>query len=1029
MVKSELYSNLRDVVELLYDSLLPEGSNAVSCRDSEEELNLLQEEISALDYSCLDEIYHAGPEEVVNDDLSPIENALISSVGLLDEYSLSEKEFREWIEKQPETYRPLLNMLTGVQPTPYYTEKMKTDFAEEFRKQLFDPAKSNTSPKNGMRFAENPPEDGSQNFWYLKKVLVFDKEFDDYNRVVQELKPIIQKARCFYLQRQADALGQKEACGDHFYETLMTFAQAFKDAQEGILRDATSSLRGREVEPDIIQSFRTRCQLLMQNSREEFLQIFEHMIEIYEQCYPQKEENRHEYIDYISMLRSSRRDAEIAMSGYSPMERDALYTANRMATSAVNRFANAFMDYARTSREQRTFAEKLGRVFESAPYKLAINMLFQEMGDSVDIEYTQMLGIETDIMSSERLEGNEFDELEKDFQTNNIDKGAVVEFLKTNTMRYPYDERLYAIAYLIFANDAGDLEGITKYLGIYDSFLNYMKEIYVPLLKQQMNLTMDGYDYDKLNGDMKFAEQLLKKYPLMQEWLKQDISLMKSRFNGLMYIAEHWGEELQRYHDIVFDDELLCYEDARRESRHFARKGTESFERKYEKYGPLIDQSIYGPIVAFYFKNKDDAVAYLAFTPEKLFITSGKSPTPYDYFQVEIDDSGCRVETVRFGMDSPQLLKELAEWEVTKKVKALLVSLGTVTEDNLPKVETRPEFVELLKILKNKFNICGYRWEKEPDIEIESVKNRLSRRFSDRETDKIVGILSLIGTKSAVDDIVEHPEKREEERKKAEEEKIFFADTWNTKTLEERLQHPDIKVSTLAKVECYLCKALDARKKDASYCRAYYSLYTKVEKEKSQERIDFVCAWIKEHPLDFNWTDEMEEANQHVQYQIYANKMLAYLKKNAPAKEQFDTAVRFAIQYDVIDEENNIVTSYERKIKFTMPLLANLELKTIFGTIPDALECHSYEGAMEHRNRFFEIVKKYSLGEVTGDQCVLNKMYDDMFAQKGSYAFYIQWLNNEFPSEVEYQKKLQDAKGIKKILVAASKPNHLATIE
>ena len=226
------------------------------------------------------------------------------------------------------------------------------------------------------------------------------------------------------------------------------------------------------------------------------------------------------------------------------------------------------------------------------------------------------------------------------------------------------------------------------------------------------SLTMDGYDYDKLNGDMKFAEQLLKKYPLMQEWLKQDISLMKSRFNGLMYIAEHWGEELQRYHDIVFDDELLCYEDARRESRHFARKGTESFERKYEKYGPLIDQSIYGPIVAFYFKNKDDAVAYLAFTPEKLFITSGKSPTPYDYFQVEIDDSGCRVETVRFGMDSPQLLKELAEWEVTKKVKALLVSLGTVTEDNLPKVETRPEFVELLKILKNKFNICGYSWEK-----------------------------------------------------------------------------------------------------------------------------------------------------------------------------------------------------------------------------------------------------------------------------------------------------------------------------
>ena len=74
-------------------------------------------------------------------------------------------------------------------------------------------------------------------------------------------------------------------------------------------------------------------------------------------------------------------------------------------------------------------------------------------------------------------------------------------------------------------------------------------------------------------------------------------------------------------------------------------------------------------------------------------------------------------------------------------------------------------------------------------------------------------------------------------------------------------------------------------------------------------------------------------------------------------------------------------------------------------------------------------MKKYSLGEVTGNQCVLNKMYDDMFAQKGSYAFYIQWLNNEFPSEVEYQKKLQETKGLKKILVMATKPNHLATIE
>ena len=118
-------------------------------------------------------------------------------------------------------------------------------------------------------------------------------------------------------------------------------------------------------------------------------------------------------------------------------------------------------------------------------------------------------------------------------------------------------------------------------------------------------------------------------------------------------------------------------------------------------------------------------------------------------------------------------------------------------------------------------------------------------------------------------------------------------------------------------------------------------------------------------------------------------------------------------------------------LKLNLPCrcLQILNWKSIFGTVPDALECHSYEEAVEHRNQFYEIVKKYSLGEVTGNQCVLNKMYDDMFAQKGSYAFYIQWLNNEFPSEVEYQKKLQETKGPKKILVMATKPNHLATIE
>lgn len=300
--------------------------------------------------------------------------------------------------------------------------------------------------------------------------------------------------------------------------------------------------------------------------------------------------------------------------------------------------------------------------------------------------------------------------------------------------------------------------------------------------------------------------------------------------------------------------------------------------------------------------------------------------------------------------------------------------------------------------------------------------------FTEPEISRLLKILSPLD-KSTLEELLIDPKERAAKRAKTAAERKEFMDFWSAESLEKHLQNPDVNISALAKIECYLYKALDDRMGDISECQNYYSLYTEAERDVAQKKVNFICTWIKEHPLDFDWTDEMEEANQQVQYQIYANKMLSYLKKNASAKEQFDTAVRFAIQYDVVDENNNVVTSYEPKIKFTMSLLANLELKIIFGTVPDALECHSYEEAVEHRNQFYEIVKKYSLGEVTGNQCVLNKMYDDMFAQKGSYAFYIQWLNNEFPSEVEYQKKLQETKGLKKILVMATKPNHLATIE
>lgn len=753
MVKSELYSNLKQAIDMLDGLLIPEGSKELSYWGSEEdELNLLQEEISALDYSCLDEVYHGGLKEVINDNLSPAENALISGVGLLDEYGLSEEEFREWLEKQPEVYSLLLGILiTGKWPDYSQWKKMEDYFEEEYRQELFDPANINISPKSGIRFAEEKPEDGSQSFYYLQKVIVFDKSFDAYNGVARELKPILQEARKFYLDKQAEALNNPGACGDHFYETMLTFAQAFKEAQESILRATTSGLRRRSVKADVIQNFRLKYREIAQESCRDFLHVFEHMIELYEQFYPEKEQGRHEYIDYISALRSGQRNLEIAVSDLSQFQKNALYTANKAATSAVNRFANSFMDSAHASKEQRAFAEKLKAVFDTEQYERAIDMIFRAFGDNVDIEYTDSLGIETDILVSAQQEKNICEELVDIFDQGSIDKNTIAEFLKTYTMQYPYDANLYAIAYLYFGSGAGDLEDITKYLGIYDSFVDCAKEICIFKLKYQMNLDMEGNNLEQLEADVQFAKRLVKKYALLQTELEPYAIRMQSELGGKKYTATHPKEETQCFYKIMADKQLT-------KGDALYLKGSEEFEKYYAKY-------------------------------------------------------------------------------------------------------------------------------------------------------------------------------------------------------------------------------------------------------------------------------EMEEANQQVQYQIYANKMLSYLKKNASAKEQFDTAVRFAIQYDVVDENNNVVTSYEPKIKFTMSLLANLELKIIFGTVPDALECHSYEEAVEHRNQFYEIVKKYSLGEVTGNQCVLNKMYDDMFAQKGSYAFYIQWLNNEFPSEVEYQKKLQETKGLKKILVMATKPNHLATIE
>lgn len=358
----------------------------------------------------------------------------------------------------------------------------------------------------------------------------------------------------------------------------------------------------------------------------------------------------------------------------------------------------------------------------------------------------------------------------------------------------------------------------------------------------------------------------------------------------------------------------------------------------------------------------------------------------------------CELGTYRFGYSGDcDFLRHLKFWSATKKVKKLLAELPENETWDIPAMENNETIIKLLRVLVDNFNIELYKnlYTREIENNTENgrcmfmshdIKCSQADYFTEPEISRLLKILSPLD-KSTLEELLIDPKERAAKRAKTAAERKEFMDFWSAESLEKHLQNPDVNISALAKIECYLYKALDDRMGDISECQNYYSLYTEAERDVAQKKVNFICTWIKEHPLDFDWTDEMEEANQQVQYQIYANKMLSYLKKNASAKEQFDTAVRFAIQYDVVDENNNVVTSYEPKIKFTMSLLANLELKIIFGTVPDALECHSYEEAVEHRNQFYEIVKKYSLGEVTGNQCVLNKMYDDMFAQKGRMLF------------------------------------------
>lgn len=1045
MVRSELYSNLKNTVKLLHNTLLPEGSKEVSKQNSEEEMELLQYEIGNLNYSYLDEIYNTGLDGVVNEKLSPVENVLISSVGLLDEYGLSNEEFKEWMEKQDEIYRPLLGMLTGAKIADGELEKLKFLFAEKSRKRLFDSEKIDVSPKNGMRFAEDQAGNGSRNFYYLQKVLIFDKEFNDYNRAVYELESAFKDALEEYKKKQAGTLRLQGACGEHFYETLLALAQAFKEAQDNILRTMTGKLRGWKVEPDAIQKFRWKYKELTQDACANFIHLFEHMVEVYDQCYPQKEAYRHEYIDYISVLRAGRRDVDIALSDYSSVEKDALHVANQVATSAANQFAGSFMDALRASNEQIAFTTKLKKVFESDEYKEAIDEIFYEFEDAVGMEYAEVLEIKVYGQDGAQLEENVCEKLGEEVRANRMNRSMAAEFLKTYTLRCPYDAKIYATAYFCFGGGAGDVEGITKYLGIYEQFVDHIKEACVPELKNQMNLTMQGDDLEQLEADVQVAKRIVRKYALLQKELKPYVSKMQSELEAKKYTATHPKEETLFFYKVLDDKELtkdaigLCL-----------KRSKKRFAELYSTYAARIDQSTYGPISAFY----EDTII---FTPEKLFYcdcdTPEKKMTAIDYDELQLSyytmarindrdrrhGNYCKIGDYDFEFDGDgNFLKILKFWAATKKVKKLLAELPENEMWDISALENNETAVRILQLLKEDFDLNPYgetinTREFEQNTENSSsmnlyyydLKSSPVDYFTDQEISTLLKMAAPL-TGTLLKEVLMAPKERAAKKEKAEAERRAFMDFWSEKPLEARLQDPNPKVSMLAKIACYCYKDPVDAAEGQENCRNIYIASSEPDTALAKKKIDLIFEWAQEHPVDFEWTDAMEQANCYIEDLVYGGKVLSVInKKNSSFKDQLNEIRQLAIRYRAIDDENEIVTIYEPKIAFTMPLLANLELKCVFGSIPDALECDSYESAVKNRKSFFEIVTKYHLGKVDGEHCELNRFYEEEFNEKGSFAFYIKWLNDEFPIEIEYQKKMQSAKGIKKILLAASRPRHI----
>ena len=131
-------------------------------------------------------------------------------------------------------------------------------------------------------------------------------------------------------------------------------------------------------------------------------------------------------------------------------------------------------------------------------------------------------------------------------------------------------------------------------------------------------------------------------------------------------------------------------------------------------------------------------------------------------------------------------------------------------------MENNETIIKLLRVLVDNFDIELYKnlYTREIENNTENgrcmfmshdIKCSQADYFTEPEISRLLKILSPLD-KSTLEELLIDPKERAAKRAKTAAERKEFMDFWSAESLEKHLQNPDLKVSSLAKVECYCYK-------------------------------------------------------------------------------------------------------------------------------------------------------------------------------------------------------------------------------